>query len=154
MGTTKLVRRIAAAAGVAAVGLASAGAALAADANGAKGPSPTASSSVSVDDAALRAEKMADAAKEGDSKTPPSPQPGASGAASGGILADQRAAGIVATSLGVSHDAAAAALTQLIPLSKGGLDPHSDGFRAVATGLGVTPEKLAQALDDLKRGLA
>jgi len=136
------------------VAVAAAGGAWAASGAGDKGPSPSASSSVSVDDAALRAQKMADAQKAGE-KTQ-SPQPAASGKPSGGILADERAAGIVATSLGVSHEAAAAALSRLIPLAaaKGGLDPHSDGFVAVATGLGVTPERLAQALDDLKRGLA
>ncbi|OJV83553.1 MAG: hypothetical protein BGO37_09915 [Cellulomonas sp. 73-92] len=146
MVMTKLVRRVAAAAGVAAVAVASAGAAWVAGGNGDKGPSPTASSSVSVDDQALRAQKMADLQK---------PRPAESARPSGGILADERAAGLVASSLGVSHDAAEAALTQLIPLSgaKGGLDPHGDGFRAVATGLGVTPERLAQAIDDLKRGL-
>jgi hypothetical protein len=154
MGTTKLVRRLAAAAGVAAVAVASAGGAWVASAAGDKGPSPSASSSASVDDAALRAQKMADSQKAGE-KTQ-SPQPAESGKPSGGILADARAAGIVATSLGVSHQAAATALTQLIGLAgtKGSLDPSSDGFRAVAAGLGVTPEKLALALDDLKRGLA
>jgi hypothetical protein len=74
----------------------------------------------------------------------------------GGILADPRAAGVIASDLGVTPDDAAQALDGLIAMAaqKGGLDPRSNGFVAVASRLGVSPQRLAEAIDALKRALA
>lgn len=135
-----LIRRLAIVATITAAAAVSGGATWAASG---QPPSPAASSSAAPDDQALRSAKSA------------TPRPAASGPATGGILGDPRAAGIVATYLGVTPDAAATALRALVPPTgaKGGLDPRSAGFGSAAQGLGVTPERLAQAIDDLKRSL-
>jgi hypothetical protein len=98
-----------------------------------------------VDDKALQADKIAATGPHSSAARP----------RGGGILADPRAAGLVAANLGVSTAAAQRALDALIPLAsaKGGLDPHSAGFQAIATNLGVSAQRLGEAIDALKRGM-
>ncbi|MBB5779062.1 hypothetical protein [Nonomuraea jabiensis] len=58
----------------------------------------------------------------------------------------------LAASLGVGLDRATAAEEELNLLSqKGGINPKSPEFAAIAERLGVSPERLIQALDDFKR---
>lgn len=61
----------------------------------------------------------------------------------------------MASRLGVSQDAARAALTAVVALSgKDGVDPSSQAFTAIAHGLGVTAQQLAAALDAAKEAAA
>ncbi|MFI7466145.1 hypothetical protein [Nonomuraea sp. NPDC049646] len=61
----------------------------------------------------------------------------------------------LAAELGVGHDRALRAVKELDALSeKGRVDPDSAGFGAVAAHLGVTPDRLEQALRNVKRALA
>lgn len=60
----------------------------------------------------------------------------------------------LATQLGISTSAAQHAINQIQTLSGGpGVDPASTAFAAVAHELGVSPARLAQALDAAKRSL-
>jgi hypothetical protein len=100
----------------------------------------------SVDDQALQSAK---AAQQGAADA----QKDTSAVGHGGnLLADPRAAGLVASNLGVSTSAATRALAALIPLSNqmGGLDPNSSGFAVVAADLGVSAPRLADAITALK----
>jgi hypothetical protein len=66
-------------------------------------------------------------------------------------LTTQAAAGALATRLGVSTAAARTALEQLGTLSRAsGVDPTSAAFAHIAHQLGVTPARLASALDVFK----
>jgi hypothetical protein len=61
----------------------------------------------------------------------------------------------LAARLGVSHSAAQRAFNQLDALSgRGGIDPASPAFAVIAHELGVSPARLAAALDAVKRSLA
>jgi hypothetical protein len=58
----------------------------------------------------------------------------------------------LATQLGVSHSAAQRTMNQIDALSgNSGVDSASPGFAAIAHGLGVTPARLAAALDAAKQ---
>ncbi len=58
----------------------------------------------------------------------------------------------LATQLGVSHSAAQRAMNQINALSdRNGVDPASPAFAAIAHELGVTPARLAAALDAAKQ---
>jgi hypothetical protein len=58
----------------------------------------------------------------------------------------------LASQLGVSHSAAQRAFSQIDALSAGnGVDPASPAFAAIARELGVTPTRLAAALDAAKQ---
>lgn len=58
----------------------------------------------------------------------------------------------LAARLGVSHAAAQRAFSQIDALSnRNGVDPASPAFAAIAHGLGVTPARLAAALDAAKQ---
>jgi hypothetical protein len=60
----------------------------------------------------------------------------------------------LATQLGVSHSAAQRAMNQIDSLSdRNGVDPASPAFAAIAHQLGVTPARLAAALDAAKQAL-
>ena len=77
-----------------------------------------------------------------------------------GTKADQGATGqaaftaALASHLGVSTSAAQRALDQLQALGRGGVDPSSPAFAAIARDLGVSPAQLAAALDAAKQSLA
>ncbi|MEV4374333.1 hypothetical protein AB0J71_45265 [Nonomuraea sp. NPDC049637] len=61
----------------------------------------------------------------------------------------------LAAELGVGYDRALRAVKELDALTeKGRVDPDSAGFGAVAGHLGVTPDRLEQALRNVKRALA
>jgi hypothetical protein len=60
----------------------------------------------------------------------------------------------LAAQLGVSHSAAQRALNQLDALGRGGVDPASPAFAAIAHELGVNPARLAAALGAVKRSMA
>jgi hypothetical protein len=65
------------------------------------------------------------------------------------------AAAALASTLGVSIPAAQSALQRIGALSgKGGIDPKSADFAAIAHDAGVSPERLAAALDEVKRAAA
>jgi len=57
----------------------------------------------------------------------------------------------LANQLGVSQGAAQQALNQLEALSRGGVDPASPAFAAIARDLGVSAAQLAAALDAAKQ---
>jgi hypothetical protein len=60
----------------------------------------------------------------------------------------------LARQLGVSNGAASRAMREIDALSgRGGVDPHSAGFAAVARQLGKSAEQLAAALDHAKTAL-
>ncbi|HEY7486365.1 MAG TPA: hypothetical protein VH912_18015 [Streptosporangiaceae bacterium] len=62
---------------------------------------------------------------------------------------------ILAADLGISDQAATDALRQLAQMGRtGGIKPKSPEFAALARRLGVSPERLATALDTVKRGVA
>jgi len=60
----------------------------------------------------------------------------------------------LAAQLSVSHIAAQRAFNQLDALGRGGVDPASPAFAAIAHELGVSPARLAAALDAVKRSMA
>jgi hypothetical protein len=65
------------------------------------------------------------------------------------------AAAALAARLGVDTARAQSALQKIAALSgKTGVDPASAAFAAIAHDLGVTPARLASALDDVKRAVA
>jgi len=60
----------------------------------------------------------------------------------------------LATQLGVSHSAAQRAMNQIQALSdRNGVDPANPAFAAIAHQLGVTPTRLAAALDAAKQAV-
>ncbi|HEY3561351.1 MAG TPA: hypothetical protein VGL05_27995 [Kribbella sp.] len=64
---------------------------------------------------------------------------------------------VLATRLGVPADEARKALDQIVALSRetaGGIDPRSAAFARIAHELGVSPSRLAGALDAVKYSLA
>jgi len=64
----------------------------------------------------------------------------------------QAMATALASQLGVSHSAAQRAMNQINALSdRNGVDPASPAFAAIAHQLGVTPSRLAAALDAAKQ---
>ena len=63
-------------------------------------------------------------------------------------------AAALASKLGVSTSAAQRALDQIEALSRGGIDPASPAFAAVAHDLGVSPDRLDAALAAAKGSLA
>jgi predicted DNA binding protein len=68
--------------------------------------------------------------------------------------AEQAMVAALASQLGVSHSAAQRALNELNALSdRNGVDPASPAFAAIAHQLGVTPSRLAAALDAAKQAL-
>jgi hypothetical protein len=77
-----------------------------------------------------------------------------------GTAADQGTTGraaftaALASHLGVSTSAAQRALNQLQALGRGGVDPSSPAFAAIARGLGASAAQLAAALDAAKQSLA
>jgi hypothetical protein len=69
--------------------------------------------------------------------------------------AEQAMVAALARQLGVSHSAAQRAMNQLNALSdRNGVDPASPAFAAIAHELGVTPVRLAAALDAAKQAAA
>jgi hypothetical protein len=69
--------------------------------------------------------------------------------------AEQAMATALASQLGVSHSAAQRAMNQINALSdRNGVDPASPAFAAIAHELGVTPVRLAAALDAAKQAAA
>ena len=69
--------------------------------------------------------------------------------------ADQQAmVSALATQLGVSHAAAQHVLGQLEELGRGGIDPASPAFAAIAHQLGVSPDRLVAALRAAKQSMA
>ena len=91
-----------------------------------------------------------------------SPTPNSSAAAAMKAAARQSGAGeqqamsamvaSLASQLGVSHAAAQRAFSQIDALgNRNGVDPASPAFAAIAHGLGVTPTRLAAALDAAKQ---
>jgi len=91
----------------------------------------------------------------------PSPLPDSSAAAMKNAARQSRAlesgtmpsmVAALATQLGVSHSAAQRAMNQINGLSgRNGVDPASPAFAAIARELGVTPARLAAALDAAKQ---
>jgi len=77
--------------------------------------------------------------------------PSKGGGASAGPAAFAAA---LASKLGVSTSAAQRALDQIEALSRGGIDPASPAFAAVAHDLGVSPDRLDAALAAAKGSLA
>ncbi|RSN05824.1 hypothetical protein DMB42_28300 [Nonomuraea sp. WAC 01424] len=70
-------------------------------------------------------------------------------------ISQEAFAKMLAAELGVGYDRALRAAKALDALAGDGrLDPDSAGFRAVARQLGVTPERLLQALRNVKRALS
>ena len=67
---------------------------------------------------------------------------------------EQAMVSALANKLGVSKNAAQRALQQLETLGRGGVDPGTPGFAALAHSLGVSPNQLAAGLDAAKRSLA
>jgi hypothetical protein len=66
--------------------------------------------------------------------------------------AEQAMVAALASQLGVSHSAAQRAMNQINALSdRNGVDPASPAFAAIAHELGVTPVRLAAALDGAKQ---
>jgi hypothetical protein len=66
--------------------------------------------------------------------------------------ATQAMVAALASQLGVSHSAAQRALSQINALSdRNGVDPASPAFAAIARSLGVSPTRLAAALDAAKQ---
>jgi hypothetical protein len=63
-------------------------------------------------------------------------------------------AAALASRLGVSTSAAQQAVTQLDALGEDGVDPASPAFAAIARDLGVSPVRLAAALDAVKQSEA
>ncbi len=63
-------------------------------------------------------------------------------------------AAALASRLGVSTSAAQQAVNQLDALGEGGVDPASPAFAAIARDLGVSPVRLAAALDAVKQSEA
>ncbi|WP_426592569.1 hypothetical protein ACPPVS_12405 [Cellulomonas sp. McL0617] len=68
------------------------------------------------------------------------------------LLTQPAAVSALAAALGVSQDAARAALVELVAQSEagGGLTPSSAAFGAVAEGLGVSPAELVAGIDAMK----
>jgi hypothetical protein len=60
----------------------------------------------------------------------------------------------LATQLGVSQGAAQRAFNHLDALGRGGIDPASPPFAAIAHDLGVSPDRLAAALAAVKQSMA
>jgi hypothetical protein len=93
-----------------------------------------------------------------------SPAPNSSAAAAMKAAARQSGAGdqqamsamvaSLASQLGVSHAAAQSAFSQIEELGREGIDSTSPAFAAIAHGLGVTPTRLAAALDAAKLAAA
>jgi hypothetical protein len=147
-------RRIAVAGVIAAAVIALPAAALASASSPSSGkpaPSATASKSVPPNKSPAAAGK--------------SPTPDPSAAAAMKAAARQSGAGeqqamsamvaSLATQLGVSHAAAQRAFSQIDALSnRNGVDPASPAFAAIAHQLGVTPVRLAAALDGAKQAAA
>jgi hypothetical protein len=63
-------------------------------------------------------------------------------------------ASALASQLSVSVSVAQHAIAQLEALGRGGIDPSSPAFAAIAHGLGVGPARLGTALDAAKMSLA
>jgi hypothetical protein len=63
-------------------------------------------------------------------------------------------AAALATRLGISPSAAQHVIAQLGALGRGGVDPNSAGFAAIARDAGVSPARLASALTEAKQSLA
>lgn len=63
-------------------------------------------------------------------------------------------AAALATRLGISTSAAQHVIAQLGALGRGGVDPASAAFAAIARDLGVSPARLAGALAAAKQSLA
>jgi hypothetical protein len=61
---------------------------------------------------------------------------------------------VLAAQLGVSRSAAQRALSQIQVLGRGGIDPASPAFAAIARELGVSTARLAAALDAVKQSMA
>jgi len=80
---------------------------------------------------------------------------GGKGEHAGSSLTGPSAVAALAARLGVSTSAARHALQQIIALSgKDGVDPASTAFAAIARNLGVSPARLAGALDGVKESAA
>jgi hypothetical protein len=123
--------------------------------SGKPGPSETASSS------APAVKSPAPNASAPASKSPgPNPSAAAAikaAARQSGTLERQAAQAMatgLASQLGVSHSAAQRALNEINALSdRNGVDPASPAFAAIAHQLGVTPARLAAALDAAKQAV-
>jgi hypothetical protein len=63
-------------------------------------------------------------------------------------------AAALATRLGISPSAAQHVIAQLGALGRGGVDPNSAAFAAIARDAGVSPARLASALTEAKQSLA
>ena len=97
------------------------------------------------------------------SPSAPSAKPTASAAAASQKAAARQAQGrtgqpqiaaALATRLGISTSAAQHVIAQLSALGRGGVDPASAAFAAIARDLGVSPARLAAALTAAKQSLA
>jgi hypothetical protein len=146
--------RLAVAGIIAAAAIAVPGAALASGlttASGKPGPSATASAPVGTKSPAPGR------APTGTKSPAPDPAAASKSAAAqspqAGIEA-QRLVAALARQLGISDSAAQHLLDQLAELGRGGVDPGSPAFATVAHSLGVTPARLAAALDTAKESLA
>lgn len=70
-------------------------------------------------------------------------------------LTGSAAVAVLASRLGISRSAAHRAMHRISALSgRGGMDPASPAFAAIAHDLGVSPVKLAAALDAVKQSMA
>jgi hypothetical protein len=66
-------------------------------------------------------------------------------------LFDSKAVAVMAAQLGISTDQARNGLDQIQRLAaKGSIDPADPAFVAIARSVGVTPKRLASALDQVK----
>jgi hypothetical protein len=98
------------------------------------------------------------------SPSSPSAKPAASAAAAAsqkaaarqaqGQTGQPQIAAALATRLGISTSAAQHVIAQLGALGRGGVDPASAAFAAIARDLGVSPARLAAALTAAKQSLA
>jgi len=76
------------------------------------------------------------------------------GTQANGSITGPAAIGILASHLGVSRSAAQHALQQVVALSdRDGISPTSAAFARIAHGLGVSPARLAAALDAVKQSM-
>ena len=144
-------RRITVAGVIAAAVIALPAAALASASSPSSGkPAPSATASKSVP-----AEKSAAAAGKSAAPNPSAAAMKAAARQSGTVerQAEQAMVAALASQLGVSHSAAQSAMNQIESLDRGGVDPASPAFAAIAHGLGVTPTRLAAALDAAKQAV-
>jgi len=148
-------RRLAAAGVTAAVLIALPAAALASGSTSSGKPAPSAAASSSVPAVKSPAPNTSAPADKSPGPNPSAAAAMKAAARQSGTLerqAEQAMVAALASQLGVSDSAAQRAMNQINALSdRNGVDPASPAFAAIAHQLGVTPARLAAALDAAKQ---